>query len=84
MKDIRSIDGRYLESCRKEFWQKVFQLELEYLVEHLKVTKYSRTPMKAPQHCSSFWGRKGRRSEDPTICRSWLSSAARAGRAKPA
>jgi len=27
---------RYLESCRKEFWQKVFQRELAYLIEHLE------------------------------------------------
>ena len=27
---------QYIESCRKNFWQKVFQIESEYLVEHLK------------------------------------------------
>ncbi|MBN1440262.1 MAG: class I SAM-dependent methyltransferase [Anaerolineales bacterium] len=27
--------ARYLESCRKDFWRRVFQLELEYLVSHL-------------------------------------------------
>jgi SAM-dependent methyltransferase len=27
--------ARYIESCRTEFWQRVFQLELEYLVKHL-------------------------------------------------
>jgi ubiquinone/menaquinone biosynthesis C-methylase UbiE len=34
--DSRDISERYIESCRKEFWQKVFQLELEYLIEHLE------------------------------------------------
>jgi ubiquinone/menaquinone biosynthesis C-methylase UbiE len=36
VKDAGNIKERYFESCRKEFWQKVFQLELTYLVEHLK------------------------------------------------
>jgi ubiquinone/menaquinone biosynthesis C-methylase UbiE len=36
MKDMRSIEERYIESCRKDFWQKVFQIELKYLIEHLK------------------------------------------------
>ena len=30
------MEKRYIESCRKSFWQKVFQIESEYLVEHLK------------------------------------------------
>ena len=30
------ISERYIESCRKDFRQKVFQLELEYLIEHLE------------------------------------------------
>lgn len=34
--DSRNITERYIKSCRKDFWQKVFQLELVYLVEHLK------------------------------------------------
>jgi hypothetical protein len=34
--DSGGMSKRYIESCRKEFWQKVFQLELEYLIEHLK------------------------------------------------
>ena len=34
--DSMGMSKRYIESCRKEFWQKVFQLELTYLVEHLK------------------------------------------------
>jgi ubiquinone/menaquinone biosynthesis C-methylase UbiE len=33
---MRSIEKRYIESCRKDFWQEVFRLELGYLVEHLK------------------------------------------------
>jgi SAM-dependent methyltransferase len=36
MKDSKAISERYRESCRKGFWRKVFQLELEYLVECLK------------------------------------------------
>jgi ubiquinone/menaquinone biosynthesis C-methylase UbiE len=36
MKDSKAISERYLESCRNEFWQKVFQLELEYLIQHLQ------------------------------------------------
>jgi ubiquinone/menaquinone biosynthesis C-methylase UbiE len=36
MEDHINIEERYLESCRKEFWQKVFQRELEYLIEHLE------------------------------------------------
>jgi ubiquinone/menaquinone biosynthesis C-methylase UbiE len=27
--------ARYIESCRKDFWRKVFQLELDYLADHL-------------------------------------------------
>ncbi len=26
---------RYMESCRTEFWQKVFRIELEYILKHL-------------------------------------------------
>jgi len=36
VKHMSSIDERYIESCRNEFWQKVFRLELGYLIEHLK------------------------------------------------
>jgi len=36
MKDSNDISKQYLESCRNEFWQKVFQLELEYLVQHMQ------------------------------------------------
>jgi SAM-dependent methyltransferase len=36
MSDNGNLDKRYLESCRKEFWQNVFQLEIEYLVEKLE------------------------------------------------
>jgi ubiquinone/menaquinone biosynthesis C-methylase UbiE len=36
LKDSDSAEEQYIESCRKDFWQKVFQLEGEYLVEHLK------------------------------------------------
>jgi len=36
VKRMRSIDKRYIESCRKDFWQKVFKLELAYLMDHLK------------------------------------------------
>lgn len=35
MKDSEEGMARYIESCRKEFWQKVFQLELEYLLDRL-------------------------------------------------
>lgn len=28
--------ARYLKSCRSEFWQKVFEAELDYLLRHLK------------------------------------------------
>lgn len=34
--ESRDMSERYIESCRKDFWQKVFQLELGYLAEHLK------------------------------------------------
>jgi len=34
--DSKGMSKRYAESCRKEFWQEVFQLELAYLTEHLK------------------------------------------------
>jgi 2-polyprenyl-3-methyl-5-hydroxy-6-metoxy-1,4-benzoquinol methylase len=30
------MEKQYIESCGKSFWQKVFQIESEYLVEHLK------------------------------------------------
>jgi ubiquinone/menaquinone biosynthesis C-methylase UbiE len=35
---MRSADesARYLESCRSEFWQKVFEAELDYLLQQLK------------------------------------------------
>ena len=36
MKNIKDLSERYLVSCRNEFWQKVFQLELEYLTQQLK------------------------------------------------
>jgi len=36
MNDSKDISERYLESCRKEFWQKVFQLELEYLIQQME------------------------------------------------
>ena len=36
MKENGNTEERYFESCRKEFWQKVFQRELAYLIEHLK------------------------------------------------
>jgi ubiquinone/menaquinone biosynthesis C-methylase UbiE len=36
MKDSMAISERYLESCRNEFWHEVFQLELEYLIQHLQ------------------------------------------------
>jgi 2-polyprenyl-3-methyl-5-hydroxy-6-metoxy-1,4-benzoquinol methylase len=36
MKDSKDISERYLESCRKEFWQKVFHLELEYLIQQME------------------------------------------------
>ena len=36
MEDTGSTEEQYIESCRKNFWQKVFRLESEYLIEHLK------------------------------------------------
>ena len=36
MKDSEDISERYLGSCRNEFWQKVFQLELAYLIQHMQ------------------------------------------------
>jgi len=35
MQDSRDVAG-YLQSCRTEFWQKVFRAELEYLARRLK------------------------------------------------
>lgn len=35
MADIVKIGKSYLDTCRSEFWQKVFRLELGYLAEHL-------------------------------------------------
>jgi len=32
--DPKTMD-RYVESCRKDFWQAVFQVELDYLLTHL-------------------------------------------------
>lgn len=29
------VESRYIASCKKDFWQKVFGLELAFLVEHL-------------------------------------------------
>ena len=34
--DTGDKSERYIESCRKEFWQRIFGHEIEYLVEHLK------------------------------------------------
>lgn len=34
--DSGKISKRYIESCRKDFWQGVFQRELDYLIEHLE------------------------------------------------
>jgi len=36
MNDSKEVLEKYMKSCRTVFWQKVFQLELEYLVDHLK------------------------------------------------
>lgn len=36
MKGSKAISERYNESCRNEFWQKVFQFELEYLIKCLQ------------------------------------------------
>ncbi|ABA88831.1 SAM-dependent methyltransferase, type 11 [Syntrophotalea carbinolica DSM 2380] len=36
MTDNGNSGKRYLETCRSEFWQKVFRLELAYLVKHLE------------------------------------------------
>lgn len=33
--DARATADRYMESCRKEFWQQAFQFELDYLIAHL-------------------------------------------------
>jgi len=35
VKHQENITERYLDSCRKEFWQAVFQLEVNYLAHHL-------------------------------------------------
>jgi len=34
MSGANSID-RYMQSCRTEFWQRVFRIELEYILKHL-------------------------------------------------
>jgi len=36
MDNLESRGRNYLERCKNPFWQNVFQLEMEYLVEHLK------------------------------------------------
>ncbi|RPH93307.1 class I SAM-dependent methyltransferase [candidate division KSB1 bacterium] len=36
MKKTSNASESYLESCRDEFWQKVFRLETDYLIKHLK------------------------------------------------
>lgn len=36
MTDNRSSTRVYLATCRNDFWQSVFQLELEFLAEHLE------------------------------------------------
>ncbi len=36
MKSSGGAEEQYIESCRKSFWQKIFQLESRYLVERLK------------------------------------------------
>ena len=36
MKASDETTERYLESCRKEFWKKVFQVEVNYLIRHLE------------------------------------------------
>ena len=38
-KENRNTAERYVESCRKDFWRKVFQVELDYLVEHLEESR---------------------------------------------
>lgn len=35
-KNSPEVIARYLQSCQTEFWQKVFQFELDYLIQHLK------------------------------------------------
>jgi len=34
-----NLSERYIESCRKDFWQKVFQAELDYLIKHLEESR---------------------------------------------
>jgi|GEM_PF-263794 len=34
--DSRNITERYIESCRKDFWRKIFRIEFEFLVKHLE------------------------------------------------
>ncbi|MBN2085541.1 MAG: class I SAM-dependent methyltransferase [Anaerolineales bacterium] len=36
MKGTGEEMAQYIESCRKEFWQNVFRLELAYLADHLR------------------------------------------------
>jgi ubiquinone/menaquinone biosynthesis C-methylase UbiE len=36
VEDSQNIAERYLESCREVFWKKVFQVELDYLLQHLE------------------------------------------------
>lgn len=36
MQGSQIIAKRYLEACQEEFWKKVFQVELDYLVHHLE------------------------------------------------
>jgi ubiquinone/menaquinone biosynthesis C-methylase UbiE len=39
MTDMDNVAERYIESCSKDFWQRIFEIELDYLTKHLKGCK---------------------------------------------
>lgn len=49
----------YLESCRKDFWQEVFQIELEYLVKRLKDCRDILSIGCGPAHIEGELARRG-------------------------
>ncbi|MDK2848059.1 MAG: hypothetical protein PWP34_1412 [Desulfuromonadales bacterium] len=36
MNDTQNEEKRYFDTCKNEFWQEVFALELDYLTKHLE------------------------------------------------
>jgi SAM-dependent methyltransferase len=36
MSDMDNVAERYVESCNKDFWQRIFEVELDYITEKLK------------------------------------------------